>query len=131
MVRPKGLGLGADLTIIKNLQAKNNKSDDGHDLKLVKNAYVQIIMGKDQGKYGQVIICFIILSTTKQYLSTYFNLFIFFKIESFDDDDRIIVKLALDRTSVSINGSLIRLVSKTEYDLKSKVLSKPFEYVAS
>lgn len=52
--RPKGLGLGANPAILK--KATSTKPNHGEEeLKLIVNAHVQVLDGKHQGMYGQVL----------------------------------------------------------------------------
>lgn len=56
-LRPKGLGLGADRTVLENAAKALTKPKDGEEeLKVVVGANVQLLSGKHQGLYGQV--CF-------------------------------------------------------------------------
>lgn len=62
-MRPKGLGLGADRSVLENAnKALSNKKQD-EELKLITGAFVQFISGKQQGLYGQV-----------SYLVSFFNI---------------------------------------------------------
>ncbi len=93
-VRPKGLGLGAGLSNKKNRpneeDERSKSSNQDNSLKYVKGAYVQILSGKHQDEYGQLI--------------------------SFDDGlNRILIKLHDSQETISILQSLTRLVSKSDY----------------
>lgn len=56
-LRPKGLGLGADASALNKSKNKNPKPGE-EKLQLVKDAYVRIISGKEEGFYGKVCIIF-------------------------------------------------------------------------
>ncbi len=54
-LRPKGLGLGADRTVLENAAKALTKPKEGEEeLKVVIGANVQLLSGKHQGLYGQV-----------------------------------------------------------------------------
>lgn len=56
-LRPKGLGLGADRTVLETAAKASSISKTGEDeLKLVVGACVQLLSGKNLGLYGQVSI---------------------------------------------------------------------------
>lgn len=96
-LRPRGMGLGADKITIQKQIAASKKAEEGN-LKLVKGACIKIITGKQSGNYGH--------------------------IEGLDDDGgRLLIKLALGGSIISINESLVQLVTKTEFDKYSKVLT--------
>lgn len=60
-VRPKGLGLGADHSVLQNAAKVLAKPKEGEEeLKVVVGANVQLLCGKHQGFYGQVSFIFII-----------------------------------------------------------------------
>ncbi|XP_054283082.1 G-patch domain and KOW motifs-containing protein-like [Macrosteles quadrilineatus] len=99
-LRPKGMGLGAD-KIIKSAEKKSSNED----LKMVKGSFIRIIAGHDKDAYGQ--------------------------IEGLDDESgRLIVKLALKNTTVSLNEFMVQLVDSNEFKKNSKVInvSKYEEY---
>lgn len=55
-VRPKGLGLGADRSVLEKASksvAQSNKEGE-EQLKVIVGAFVQLLSGKHQGLYGQV-----------------------------------------------------------------------------
>ena len=94
------MGLGADKAQIQK-QIAASKSAEAENLKLVKGAYVKIIIGKHSGNYGQ--------------------------IEGLDDDaGRLIIKLAIGGSVISVNESMVHPVSRNEYDKNAKVLSEIF-----
>ncbi|XP_043470186.1 G-patch domain and KOW motifs-containing protein [Leptopilina heterotoma] len=101
-LRPRGMGLGADKITIQKQIAASKVAEEGN-LKLVKGAFIKIITGKQSGNYGH--------------------------IEGLDDDGgRLMIKLALGGSIISINESLVQLVTKAEFDKYSKVLnSKKYE----
>ncbi len=91
-VRPKGLGLGAGLSNKKHRPGEDEErsSNQENSLKYVKGAYLQILSGKHQDEYGQLV--------------------------SFDDGlNRILIKLHDSQETISILQSLTRLVSKSDY----------------
>ncbi|XP_046544903.1 LOW QUALITY PROTEIN: G-patch domain and KOW motifs-containing protein-like [Haliotis rubra] len=102
ILRPKGLGLGADRST--NLQMKNGAvSEKGHDkedeLELKKGAFCLITKGTSRDMYGV--------------------------IEGLDDDNaRIMVKLTLSGKIVTISQYSVELVSKKDYEKFSKYLNK-------
>jgi hypothetical protein len=54
-LRPKGLGLGADRTVLENAAKALTKPKEGEEeLKVIIGANVQLLSGKHQGLYGQV-----------------------------------------------------------------------------
>ena len=58
-LRPKGLGLGADRTVLENAAKAMTKPKEGEEeLKVIVGASVQLLSGKNQGLYGQVQHCF-------------------------------------------------------------------------
>ncbi|KAJ8672585.1 hypothetical protein QAD02_003844 [Eretmocerus hayati] len=95
-LRPKGMGLGADKLISQKTQSKTVKQEE--QLKLIQGAYVKVVAGKHDGKYGQ--------------------------IEGFDEDAaRLIVKLAIGGNSINVNEVWVEPVTSSEYSQKSKVLN--------
>ncbi|XP_071118672.1 G-patch domain and KOW motifs-containing protein-like [Haliotis cracherodii] len=102
ILRPKGLGLGADKS--KTLQKKNGAvSEKGHakddELELKKGAFCLITKGTSRDMYGV--------------------------IEGLDDDNaRTMVKLTLSGKIVTISQYSIELVSKKDYEKFSKYLNK-------
>ncbi|KAH7947714.1 hypothetical protein HPB52_015300 [Rhipicephalus sanguineus] len=96
VLRPKGLGLGADSKMAKPppLVAK----EDG-DLVLRTGAYIRIEQGPHKDLYGQV--------------------------EGLDDENaRVIVKLALGGKTVTVSELFVSLVSKKDYQKYGKLLNK-------
>ncbi|KAL1419301.1 hypothetical protein MTO96_005385 [Rhipicephalus appendiculatus] len=96
VLRPKGLGLGADSKMAKPppLVAK----EDG-DLVLRTGAYIRIEQGSHKDLYGQV--------------------------EGLDDENaRVIVKLALGGKTVTVSELFVSLVSKKDYQKYGKLLNK-------
>ncbi|MCI4381148.1 hypothetical protein PGIGA_G00248390 [Pangasianodon gigas] len=107
-LRPKGLGLGADRSAIKDLEPsrpqrppkpgeQREKDDEG--LVLGPGGCVLVQTGAHKDLYG--------------------------KIEGVDTDNaRVVVKLAIGGKSVTISQYSLRLVSRKEYDKYSKDLSR-------
>ena len=55
VLRPKGLGLGADRSVLANAAKVIAETKDAEEkLNLLKGSYVQVVGGKQQGFYGQV-----------------------------------------------------------------------------
>ncbi|MFH4975048.1 hypothetical protein AB6A40_001757 [Gnathostoma spinigerum] len=105
--RPKGLGLGAELSVtqIKQIKPGNNKNDDETCLK--KMSFVKILSGSNRDAYGQ--------------------------IESFDEDNSsVIVKLALGGKNVRVNEYSVIVVSKKEFERNGKCINqKAYEQEAA
>lgn len=96
MVRPKGMGLGADKMLIPKPLLIAPKKDELLEIK--KNAFIRIIAGKHKNLYGQ--------------------------IEGLDDHaGRVIVKLALGGGFESLNEFMVHPVTKEEYLKFGKVLN--------
>ncbi|XP_012224166.2 G-patch domain and KOW motifs-containing protein [Linepithema humile] len=94
-LRPAGMGLGADKIA---LQKQNGKVKEEEELRMEKGSFIKIIAGKQSNTYGQ--------------------------IEGFDQDaGRLIVKMALNGNTISVNECLIQIVTKAEYMKNSKVLN--------
>lgn len=93
-LRPKGMGLGAD-KLIKSVQKVH---DCGEELKLKQGSYVQFVLGRLDGQYGEVV--------------------------GFDEgDSRTIVKIARTGQMEKVNETTFRLVPKSDYDKNSKVIN--------
>lgn len=93
-VRPKGMGLGADKLIKRPAPSK---SSDSSELVIKRNAKIRILAGRHKDFYGI--------------------------LESFENANRVTIKLAINSTKVSINESIICAVSESEYKSKAKVLN--------
>ncbi|KAJ9589190.1 hypothetical protein L9F63_028024, partial [Diploptera punctata] len=95
LVRPRGLGLGADRITSSLIQKSVTKT--GETLELAKGAYVTVTYGSLKGRYGQ--------------------------IEGFMGEDcgRVIIKLANESSTVSLNECAVTLVTKEEYLENTKV----------
>jgi len=100
-LRPKGLGLGASATQIKNdIQNGHTKNDkvEAEVLVFKIGAGAVIEKGPDKGMYG--------------------------KVESFDEDNnRVILKLAISGKMAGVSKFHISLVKESDYKIKSKVLN--------
>ncbi|KAL1456691.1 hypothetical protein WDU94_001399 [Cyamophila willieti] len=95
VLRPKGLGLGADRSAVAQT-AKANSNTEG--TKLIKNCCVRITGGMHKNHYG--------------------------KLESFNEDSgRVVVKLAIRDEHVTVSETLLIQVSKDEYDKNSRVIN--------
>ena len=100
LLRPKGLGLGAD----RNNSGPDKKTasedkDDKEELEMKKNAYCEVTNGVHKGLYGTV--------------------------EGLDEDNaRVMLKLTLSGKIVNIMQCNVRVVNKKEYEKYSKYLNK-------
>ncbi|PSN56315.1 hypothetical protein C0J52_07518 [Blattella germanica] len=95
IVRPRGMGLGADKHQASTENAESSKEEK---LEIVKGAFIQMLSGSRRGQYGQ--------------------------IQGFDDEaGRVIVKLAMEGSPVSLSEHALKLVSKKEYEKNSRVLN--------
>jgi len=93
-IRSKGMGLGAD-KLIKSVQ-KTQSSEE--ELKLKQGSFVQFIMGKLNGQYGQVC--------------------------GFDElSSRVIVKVSRTSELENVNENLFKLVTKSAYDKNCNVIN--------
>ncbi|XP_016335440.1 G patch domain and KOW motifs-containing protein [Sinocyclocheilus anshuiensis] len=106
-LRPKGLGLGADRSAIKDLEPGVRKrppkpgeeKKEEETLVLGPGGCVQVLAGAHKDLYG--------------------------KIEGVDPDNaRVVVKLAIGGKTVTIIQHSLKLVSRKEYDKNSKDLSR-------
>ncbi|XP_054163921.1 G-patch domain and KOW motifs-containing protein-like [Oppia nitens] len=97
VIRPKGLGLGANISIPKPVSKKSE--DLKEDLQLKKGSFVCIEFGAHKGSYGV--------------------------IEDFDDElTRVTVRLTLKKETIKTPIALIRVVSKKEFQDEGKVINK-------
>ena len=98
-VRPKGLGLGADRSVLeKAAKAVAQAKEVDETLKVAIGAYVQLLSGKHQGLYGQ--------------------------IESMDaNSGRALVRMAVGGNEVDISELFLKPVNAKEYRDSSRVLS--------
>jgi len=93
-IRSKGMGLGAD-KIVKSVQ-KTQSSEE--ELKLKQGSFVQFIIGKLNGQYGQVC--------------------------GFDElSSRVIVKVSRTGDLENVSENLFNLVTKSEYDKNCNVIN--------
>ncbi|XP_070531117.1 G-patch domain and KOW motifs-containing protein-like isoform X2 [Cardiocondyla obscurior] len=88
------MGLGADKVALQKQVNKTQKEDK--ELKIEKGSCIKIIAGKQVNAYGQII--------------------------GFDDAGRLIVKMALNGNTVSVNECIVQVVTNKEYSKNSKVL---------
>lgn len=94
-LRPKGMGLGADQLLKKNVQKQENTEEE---LKLKTGAYVQILLGRLDGQYGQII--------------------------GFDEGaSMVMVKITRTGQTEKINENTFSLVTKQDYDKNSRVIN--------
>lgn len=97
-LRPKGMGLGADKMALQKQSEKTRKNGEEEELRMQKGTFIKIIAGKQCHTYGQ--------------------------IEGLDEDvGRLIVKMALNGNTVSVNECTVQAVTKEEFLKNSKVLS--------
>lgn len=93
-LRPKGMGLGAD-KLIKSVQKQQVNEEK---LELKNGSYVQFVIGRLDGQYGQVM--------------------------GFDEgDSRVIINIARINQMEKVNENTFRLVTKNDFDKNSKVLN--------
>nr|XP_022299314.1 G patch domain and KOW motifs-containing protein-like [Crassostrea virginica] len=101
-LRPKGLGLGADLSEAKQTNWKGeekSKDKDEEVLTFKKGAFCVVTKGANKDLYGEV--------------------------EGLDEDNvRVMVKLTLTGKIVTLSQYGVRLVGKKEYNKYSKYLNK-------
>ncbi|XP_050667275.1 G-patch domain and KOW motifs-containing protein isoform X1 [Leptidea sinapis] len=96
VLRPKGLGLGAD-KVIGQKQSKKSR-DNEEELAIVKKAFVKVTSGKYSGLYGQVV--------------------------SLDEENgRAMVDITMKKETVSLSEFMMHPVTKAEYDKQSKVIN--------
>lgn len=93
IVRPKGMGLGADKVMPTTIRSKT-----GEELVMKKSALLKIISGPHKNLYGKV--------------EGFDEL-----------PGRIMVRLALQNIVISISENLVQLVTSEEYNKNSKILN--------
>ncbi|RZF37378.1 hypothetical protein LSTR_LSTR009729 [Laodelphax striatellus] len=94
VLRPKGLGLGAD----KVIQPEKTSETKEEALKLVKGSYIRIIAGSHKDLFGEIM--------------------------GFDEETgRLIAKMAISGSVLTFNEFMVKAVSKDEYNKNSKVLN--------
>lgn len=93
ILRPKGLGLGADKSAAATKSTANTE-----DSKLIKNCCVKITGGMFKKRYGKL---------------ESFN----------EDSGRVVVKLALRDEHVTVSESLLMRVTQGDYDKNSRVMN--------
>ncbi|GFS01519.1 G patch domain and KOW motifs-containing protein [Elysia marginata] len=100
LLRPKGLGLGADRSNSgPGKQTVTNSEEMKEELELKKNAYCVVLEGVNKGLYGTV--------------------------EGTDEDNaRVMLKLTLSSKTVNIMQCNVKVVGKKEYEKYSKYLNK-------
>jgi len=99
-LRPKGLGLGASISTQakKDVSNSTGRKEEEVELCFKIGAGAVILRGSDKGMYG--------------------------KIEAFDEDNnRIVLKLAISGKMATVSKFHINLVSESDYKTKSKVLN--------
>ncbi|KAM9341827.1 G-patch domain and KOW motifs-containing protein [Pholidichthys leucotaenia] len=106
-LRPKGLGLGADRSAIKDLEPSRHQRPPKP--------------GEERGKEEELVMgpggCVLVESGPHRDL--------YGKIEGIDPDNvRVVVKLAIGGKTVTISQYAIKLVGRKEYDKYSKDLSR-------
>ena len=98
-IRPKGLGLGAELPQTAGSKTSSSTSSSKESLELKVKAHVYVMTGKQKGLYGT--------------------------IEAFDDDMiQADVHLVLPNITASIPVAFLSVVSRDEFKKESKVLNK-------
>ncbi|XP_075231505.1 G-patch domain and KOW motifs-containing protein-like [Lycorma delicatula] len=94
VLRPKGLGLGAD-KVIKQVETSISNNEP---VRLLKGSFVRIIAGTHKDLFGEII--------------------------GFDDETgRLIVRMALGSSVLTFNEFMVQLVSKEDYYKNSKVIN--------
>ncbi|KYN01127.1 PREDICTED: G patch domain and KOW motifs-containing protein [Cyphomyrmex costatus] len=96
-LRPIGMGLGADKAALQKQDGKTQKEGKELQKGIQKGSFIKIIAAKRSNAYGQ--------------------------IEGFDNAGRLIVKMALNGHTISVNECIVQVVTKAEYSQNSKVLS--------
>ncbi|CAF0797414.1 unnamed protein product [Brachionus calyciflorus] len=92
-LRPKGLGLGAGFN--KKSKTDEKDSSENSNLKYRKGAYVEILTGKYQNEYGEIL--------------------------GFDDGlNRVLIKVFDANETVSLLQNFTKLISKSDYEALSK-----------
>ncbi|XP_046651868.1 G-patch domain and KOW motifs-containing protein-like [Daphnia pulicaria] len=99
-LRPKGLGLGADRTVLENAAKALTKPKEGEEeLKVIIGANVQLLSGKHQGLYGQVL--------------------------SMDaNTGRALVRMAVGSNELEMSELFLKPVSAKEYRDSARILNK-------
>lgn len=93
-LRPKGMGLGAD-KLIKTVHKKQNSEEE---LKLKNGSYIQFVLGRLDGQYGQVT--------------------------GFDEGaSRVVIKIARTGEMEKVSENTFCLVTKSDYDKNSNVIN--------
>lgn len=93
-LRPKGMGLGAD----KLIKSAKEKRHSEVELKLKNGSYVQFVIGRLNGQYGQV--------------------------QGFDEGaGRVVIKIARTNQMEKVSENTFRLVTKSDYDTNSRVIN--------
>lgn len=133
-VRPKGLGLGADRSMIKDLEPSKQKQPPKpgderakeEELVMGPGSYVLVESGSYKHKYGKVegfSECLDLEVNSLSINST--SLCVVLQIEGvYPDNARVVVKLAIGGKTVDISQYVVKLVGRKEYDRYSKDLSK-------
>jgi len=94
-IRSKGMGLGAD-KLIKSVKKKQSSEEE--ELKLKQGSYIQFIIGKLNGQYGQVY--------------------------GFDElSSRVIVKVSRSGELENVSENSFHLVTKSDYDKNCNVIN--------
>ncbi|XP_074538255.1 G-patch domain and KOW motifs-containing protein [Halichoeres trimaculatus] len=106
-LRPKGLGLGADRSAIKDLEPSRNQRPPKP--------------GEERGKEEELVMgpggCVLVTSGAHKDL--------YGKIEGVDPDNaRVMVKLAIGNKTVTVSQYAVKLVGRKEYEKYSKDLSR-------
>lgn len=98
-LRPRGLGLGADISMQKQLQNGKDNSWKSDNAPIRKGSLVCVEAGPCKGKYGTV--------------------------ESINEDvSHILVKLNLLKESIEFPHAVLRVVTKKEFDQEGRIINK-------
>ncbi|CAI9740198.1 G-patch domain and KOW motifs-containing protein-like [Octopus vulgaris] len=103
VIRPKGMGLGADKSAVKQLNhnkgGHQKKDSDDSPLVLKTGSHCVVEKGSSKGLYGTVV--------------------------GVDEDNaRVLVKLSINSNTITVSQYTLRLVHKKEYDKYHKYLNK-------
>lgn len=132
-LRPKGLGLGADRSAIKDLEPSKHKrppkpgEEQAKEEELVMGpgGCVLVESGAHKDLYGKVELIY--SSTVDMHMYVIFSLTLIHvpQIEGVDPDNaRVMVKLAIGSKTVTVSQYNIKLVGRKEYEKYSKDLSE-------
>lgn len=135
-LRPKGLGLGADRSAIKDLEPSRHKRppkpgeerEKEEELVMGPGGCVLVQSGAHKDLYGKVELIWNGFPSTFiifMYCFLWITFICVLQIEGVDADNaRVVVKLAIGGKAATISQYAIKLVGRKEYEKYSKDLSK-------